>query len=65
MRINPKKYQIARARAGISTTQMVQKYGLRRATVTRAASGQNCLPETVGRIAKALGCDVTEIIDTD
>lgn len=64
MRMNPVKYQIARARSGLSTTDIVNNYGMRRATVCRAARGEECLPETIGRIARALGVDVTDLIDT-
>lgn len=63
MKMNPVKYQIAKARARMSTTNMVDQYGLRRATVTRAAQGKECMPETIGRIAEALSCDVTDLID--
>ena len=65
MKMSPLKYQIARARAGMSTTDIVKQYGMRRATITRAAQGKECMPETIGRIAKALGCDVLDIIETD
>lgn len=64
MKMNPVKYQIARARSGLSTTDIVNQYGMRRATVCRAARGEECLPETIGRIARALGVDVMELIDT-
>ena len=37
--------------------------GIPRGTMCRAMSGKGLKPETVGRIAKALGVDVTEIIE--
>lgn len=65
MRINKTKYELAKARSGKSTTDMVNEYGLRRATVCRAAQGKECLPKTIGKIARALQCDVVDIIDID
>ena len=37
--------------------------GIPRGTLCTAISGKNVRPETIGKIAKALGVDVTEIID--
>lgn len=38
---------------------------LSRQTVTKVLKTGECKPETAGKIAKALGVDVTEIIETE
>jgi len=37
--------------------------GIPKGTLCRAAGGYSLKPETAGKIAKALGVDVTEIIE--
>lgn len=65
MRIDRKKYELARARACISQKD-IEDAGIPRATLYGAISRNiDVRPETAGKIAKALGVDVTEIIETD
>lgn len=61
MHINRVKFDIARARACMGAADF-EKARIPRGTLCRAMSGKGLKPETVGRIAKALGVDVTEII---
>ena len=63
MKINKKKIQIARARNCMNTVDLQKTTGMPRPTVDNVVSGKNVRPGTVGRIAKALGVDVTEIIE--
>lgn len=42
-----------------------EKAGVPKGTLCRAMSGKGCKPETIGKIAKALGCDVIEIIEQE
>lgn len=63
MRINRQKYMLARARACMGQKELTEA-GIPQGTLCRALR-QNIKPETAGRIAKALGVDVTEIIETD
>ena len=63
MRINRKKYMLARARACMGQKEL-EAAGIPKGTLCRALR-QNVKPETAGRIAKALGVDVTEIIETE
>ncbi len=58
MKINKKKIQIAMARNCMNTVDLQKT-----TTVDNVVSGKNVRPGTVGRIAKALGVDVTEIIE--
>lgn len=61
MRINREKYMLARARACMGQKEL-EKAGIPKGTQCRALR-EDVRPETVGRIAKALGVDVTEIIE--
>ena len=55
--------QIAMARNCMNTVDLQKTTGMPRPTVDNVVSGKNVRPGTVGRIAKALGVDVTEIIE--
>lgn len=65
MKANRKKLQIAMARASMNTEDLVNKSHMPRPTVNNVIVGRGVRPATLGRIAAALGVDVTEIIDTD
>lgn len=61
MKLDRKKFEIARARACMGQSDF-EAAGIPKGTLCRAMSERNLKPETMGRIAKALGCDVTEIL---
>ena len=61
MKINKSKYHLARARACKSHKDLVEA-GIPLGTITHVGNSE-MKPATVGRIARALGCDVTDIID--
>lgn len=61
MKLDRQKYMIARARACMGQKEL-EAAGIPKGTLCRALRG-NIKPETAGRIAKALGVDVTEIIE--
>ena len=62
MKLNRKKFDLARARACKGTKEL-EASGISRGTLCSLMAGRSARPETVGRIAKSLGVDVTEIID--
>lgn len=62
MKMNRKKFEIIRARSCMSLSDF-ETAGIPKGTLCRAMSGKGLKPETLGRIAKALGCDVTEILE--
>ena len=64
MKLDRQKFEIARARACMGQTDF-EKAGVPKGTLCRAMSGKGCKPETIGKIAKALGCDVVEIIEQE
>lgn len=63
MRIDREKLDLAKARACMGPREIVAA-GIPRDTLYRAER-KEIRPETAGRIAKALGVDVTEIIVTE
>lgn len=62
MKLNRQKYEIARARACISFNDLIAA-GIKKGTLCRVIGGDDARPETIGKIARVLGCDVTEIIE--
>ena len=64
MKIDEKKLKIAMARACMSRKDLVKVSGVAVGTLCGiSAKGGNAAPTTVGKLARALGCDVTEIIE--
>ena len=63
MKIDRKKYMLARARACMGQKDL-EAAVIPKGTLCTALRG-NVKPETAGKIAKALGVDVTEIIETE
>ncbi len=63
MKIDRRKYELARARKCVSTRDIVAS-GVPRGSLTSMFTG-GVRPETAGKIAKALGVDVTEIIEEE
>ena len=61
MKIDKTKYELAKARACISSQDIIAA-GVPRGTLSRIYR-DNLRPETAGKIAKILGVDVTEIIE--
>lgn len=61
MRLDRKKYELARAKACKSVKDL-ESEGIPRGTLCTALQ-RNVRPETIGKIAKVLDCDVTDIIE--
>ncbi|MFR1612673.1 MAG: hypothetical protein ACLSUD_04985 [Lachnospiraceae bacterium] len=64
MKINRQKFDLARARACMGPKE-IEAAGFPRGTLSTALNSENVRPETAGRLAKALGVDVTEIIEEE
>lgn len=64
MKLNRAKYELARARACMGQKDLVTA-GIPKGTLCRIIGGEDARPETLGKIARALGVDVTEIIETE
>lgn len=64
MKINRKKLELVKARTCMGLKEIVAA-GFPAGTLTNAMTGKNIKPETAGRLAKVLGVDVLEIIETE
>lgn len=62
MKLDRQKFNLARARACMGQSDF-EKAGIPKGTLCRAMSGKGLKPETIGKIAKALGVDVAEIME--
>ena len=63
MKVNRHKLELAMARVCMNTVDLQKAADLPRPTLNNAIMRKDVRPATAGRIAKALGVDVTEIID--
>ena len=62
-RIDRKKFVIALMDADLKLIDLAKKSGLSRSTITAVKGGKSCSKRTADTIARALGVDVTEIIE--
>lgn len=62
MVINKNKLELALARACLNQRDL-RKIGISNHTMLRATKGENITPKTVGKVAKALGVDVADILE--
>lgn len=63
MRLNKSKLLIALANACMNPYDLCKATGMKYQNYRRVANGNNCKPATVGKIARALGVDVTELLE--
>lgn len=63
MKANKDKLVLAMARACMNTEDLAVSAEMPRPTVNNVITGRNVRPGTLGRIARALGVDVVEIMD--
>lgn len=63
LRANRKKLELAMAMACMNTEDLQKSSEMPRPTLNNVISGRNVRPGTIGRVAKALGVDVIEIIE--
>lgn len=65
MKLDKKKVFLFMARRRFTQRDLADKVGCARQTLYRLENGGECRPELLGRIAKALGVDVTEIMEDE
>lgn len=63
MKANRKKLELAMARKCMSTADLTVAAGMKRPTLNNVITGRDVRPNTFGRVAKALGVDVTDIME--
>ena len=62
MKADRTKLNLAMARACMSTSDVAKTAGMPRPSLNNAIMGKNVRPDTLGRIARALGVDVLDIV---
>lgn len=65
MVVNKQKLELAMARACMNREEIAQKAKMPTMTVKNVIDGRNVRPATLGKVAKALGVDPVEIIETE
>ena len=65
LRINIDKCRIECARLCINQKELAELAGVPKSTIGNAFKRQGASPATIGKIAKALGVDVLEIIEQE
>lgn len=63
MYLNRDKINLAMARKKTTVAQLSEVYGVSRVRMNVILNSQKVSPATVGKLADALGVDVTEIIE--
>ena len=63
MKVSKDKIDIARANRCMTVTALAEAYGVSRARMNMILNQREVTPLCAGRLAKALGVDVTEIIE--
>lgn len=63
MKANKNKLQLAMARACFTTEILQKESTLPRPTLNNVIVGRNVTPATLGKVAKALNVDVTELLE--
>lgn len=62
MKLSRQKADIAMARKCMKITDLAKEYGVSRSRMNVILNQQKVTPQCAGRIAQALGVDVTEIL---
>lgn len=65
MKLSREKVDMQRANKCMTITAMAEAYGVSRARMNIILNQREVTPVCAGRIAKALGVDVTEILENE
>lgn len=65
MKANRRKLELAMANACMSSGDLQKASGLRRPTLNNVITGRGVRPDTIGKVAKALGVEVEEILEQE
>lgn len=63
MRSDRRKIELAMARACLEPKDLITRAAMPRPTLNKVLSGSSVRPATLGRVARALGVDVSEIVE--
>lgn len=62
---NKEKMELAMARACMNSKDIAKKANMPEPTVKNVLTGRNVKPRTLGKVARALGCDATDILEAN
>ncbi len=62
MKLNTANIQLIKARKGLRSKEIAERYGCSKSFINMVIKKDSVRTETAGKLAKALGVDVTEII---
>ena len=65
MKANRKKVLISMAKACLNPRELAEKTEMPRPTVNNVITGKSGSPASLGKVARALGVDVTDIMETE
>lgn len=65
MTINKPKFEIVLANSGLTINEAAKRAGISRQRLSTILNQKNVTPLVAGKVAKGLGVDVTEIIETE
>ena len=65
MRVKEREFLIAMANKMINLGEVANKTGISRQTLSYIKNGKKCKADLAGKIANALGVEVTEIFDVN
>ena len=62
MKLNNQQMQVVRARKGLTSKDLATRYGCTVSRINYLLSAESVRTDTAGKLARALGVDVSEII---
>lgn len=65
MKIDEKKLNLALASACLTANELAKNAKLGVDTLSKLRNGREAQPRTIGKLARALGVDVTELIEQE
>ena len=65
MRISDTKFDIALANSGLTIGQAAERAGISRQRYAMILNQKRVTPQSAGKIARSVGVDVTEMIETE
>jgi len=65
MQLNKQKLMLLMAQKQLSIAELAERYGVTKQRMSYILNCAQVKPKTAGKLAEALGVDVTEIIETE
>ena len=63
MRLSKGKVEVILARHGMNYKDLAERAGVTKSAICRTIKSESIRTQTAGKLEKALGCDVTEILE--